>query len=166
MTRVTLAASRDEDRGRQARPTNSASVGMEVGLVIAVDGRVGIGIIVAVELGLRVMPVAGVLVAVEVGLLDSVGNGRVEEGMFDFGKLSLKIFWIDMILQRSPINAQLPMQSSRIIPKVFLRLSFTIVSNKTSSHWRRLIVHWPLVVKWGHYKSISCSIIAQNRFFS
>ena len=141
MTRVTLAASWDEDRGRHAVPTNSAGVGMEVGLVIAVGGMLGIVITVAVELGLRVMPVAGVLAAVEVGVLDSVGNGRVGDGMFGFGKLSLKLIGLDMILQSTPINAQLPMQSRSMIPKVFLRLSFTIVSTKTGSHWRRLIVH-------------------------
>jgi hypothetical protein len=101
-------------------------------LVIAVGGRVGIGINVDVELGLRVMPAAGVLAAVEVGVLDSLGNDRVVEGRFGLGKLSLKIIGIDRILYSSPINAQLPRQSRSMIPKVFLRLSFTIVCTNTS----------------------------------
>jgi hypothetical protein len=142
MIRVTLAASWDEYRGRHAAPTNSAGVGMEVGLVIAVGGRVGVGITVAAELGLRVMPIAGVLAAAEVGVLDSVGNGRVLEGRSGFSKLSLKMIGIDMVLLSSPINAQLPMLSRSMIPKVFFRLSFMIVSTK-QAHTENLIL--PLI---------------------
>jgi hypothetical protein len=91
MTRVTLAASWDEDRGRHAVPTDSAGVDREVGLVIAVGGMVGTGTTVAVELDLRVTLVAEALAAVEVEVLDSVGKGRVVDGRFGFGKLSLKI---------------------------------------------------------------------------
>jgi hypothetical protein len=88
------------------------------------------------------MPVVGVLAAVEVGVLDSVGSSRVVKGRSGFGKLPLKIIGIDMVLLSSPINAQLPMQSRSMIPKVFLRLSFMIFSTK-QAHTENLIL--PLI---------------------